>query len=368
MTGIRDGRGTGLGTDTTHRNAAGQQNMPEVHALTESIELLHRTPGRRRLQTNRLTAIAVVTCAGMLAASMLTGCGTPAGAQSGANTAPTILAVTVTPERIQPGDRVILECEATDEDGDTLRYTWSAGQGALSGTGAAVEWVAPGAEGLYRISVSVDDGRGGTDQRSASLAVKSNSAPTFQSIASFPQGVRPGAAVSISCPAADADGDEVTYEWRAAFGEIRGEGDTITWIAPTNLGSYVVNVVARDPFGAESRRDVLISVTPSLTPKLGEFTVEAIGHDMLKYELGVWDIYIGESCRIECVVLEGDGPFAYDWSVDKGTLTADGASATWQAPGTRGPATIKVAVTDAHGNTNSGQLLMYAEDCTCAFD
>lgn len=342
--------------------------------MPDPIDVTLPKSQKRHSGTSRSAATVALLCASMLAISMVAGCGRVddangqnINAPSASNSAPVILAVTIAPERIRPGDRCQLVCQASDEDGDTLTYTWTASQGDISGSGATVEWTAPTTEGLLPISVTVDDGRGGTDGRSVALTVKSNSAPEFQSIPSFAQGVRPGASVAISCPAVDADDDKITYEWQAAFGEIRGEGDAITWIAPTDLGSYAVTVFARDAYGGESRRDVLISVTPSLTPRLGTFAVEAIDHDMLKYELGVWDIYVGESCRVECVVLEGDGPFTYAWTADEGILTADGAVATWQAPAVRGPATIKVAVTDAHGNTNSGQLLMYAEDCTCAF-
>jgi large repetitive protein len=283
------------------------------------------------------------------------------------NTAPIVSAVTVAAERIFPGDQCQLFCEATDNDGDTLVYSWSASQGHLAGEGATAKWTAPETEGLYRVSVTVDDGSGGTDTHSISLSVKDNTAPEFQSAPSYTEGIRPGASVSVSCPAVDADGDAITYAWHAAYGELQGEGDSVVWNAPEELGSYVVTVSARDAYGAEAKRDILVSVTPSLTPRLGEFVVEAVDHEMLKYEMGVWDIFIGRSCSIECVVLEGDAPFTYTWSADEGTLTTDGAVATWQAPRVRGQATIKVDVTDALGNTRSGQVLMYAEDCTCAF-
>ena len=218
------------------------------------------------------------------------------------------------------------------------------------------------------MTATVADGKGGTDEYSISLSVKHNSAPEFLSVPSFAEGVRPGASVSVSCSAVDAEGDDITYEWGSNYGEVRGEGDSITWIAPEALGSYVVTVTARDSFGSQVTRNILISVTPSPTPRLGKFVVEPIGHDMMNYELGVWEIYLRLSCSIECVVLEGDEPYTYEWSVDEGTLTADGSTAIWEAPGTRGPATITVAVTDAAGNTNSAQALMYVEDCTCAFE
>jgi len=340
----------------------------EVRTLTDRFD---RTPRRsqRHAGTGRHVMAAVVLCAGVLSASTAAGCAqADANTQSGSISAPVIQAVTVVPERIQPGDTCQMACEATAGNVDILTYSWTASEGDIAGEGPNALWTAPGTEGLFRVSVTVDDGNGGSDTQSLSLTVRYNAAPEFQFVPTYTEGVRPGASVSISCPAVDADGDEITYQWHASYGEIRGEGEEVSWVAPRELGSYVVTVRARDAYGGEATRDVLITVTPSPTPRLGDFVVEALGHNMLKQELGVWDIYIGESCHIECVVAEGDGPFSYAWTVDEGVLTADGAVATWQAPETRGPATIAVAVTDALGNTNSAQLLMYAEDCTCAFN
>jgi hypothetical protein len=293
--------------------------------------------------------------------------GQTVAAGSASNVAPVILGVTPSTERLQPLDVCRLTCEAEDEDGDSLTYVWTASQGDITGQGATADWSAPDTEGLYRISVKVDDGNGGTDEFSISLGVRNNGVPAIQSVSTFDEGVRPGSSVTISCSATDPDADEMTYTWSATYGEVQGEGASIVWIAPEKLGSYVVNVSVRDTYGAEARRDALISVTPSPTPRLGEFVVEAVDHDMLKFASGVWDTYFGLSSRIRCVVEEGDEPLVYVWTTDKGTLAAEGAVATWTAPEERGPATITVAVTDAHGNTNSGQVLMYVEDCTCVF-
>ncbi len=340
----------------------------EVRTLTDQFNKTS-TGFQWHTATQRSVMVAALLCAGILSASMVAGCAqADANAQAGSSSAPVIQAVTVAPERIQPGDTCRIECETAAGDEDELAYSWTASEGDIAGEGSTIIWTAPGTEGLFRVSVTVDDGNGGSDTQSLSLTVRYNAAPEFQFVPAYTEGVRPGASVSISCPAVDADGDEITYQWHASYGEIRGEGEEVTWVAPRELGSYVVTVLARDAYGGEATRDVLITVTPSPTPRLGDFVVEALGHNMLKQELGVWDIYIGESCRIECIVAEGDGPFSYAWTVDEGILTADGAVATWQAPETRGPATIAVAVTDALGNTNSAQLLMYAEDCTCAFN
>ena len=283
------------------------------------------------------------------------------------NTAPVILSVTPATDRIEPLDRCQLICEAEDDDGDALTYTWVASQGDVFGDGATIEWSAPDVEGLFRLSVTVDDGSGGTAEYSTSLRVKENYAPEFVSVPAFTEGIRPGESAYISCSAQDADGDEITYEWDAPQGELFGEGQSVVWLAPAEPGSYLVTVFARDTYGGESRRDVLINVTPAASPRLGRFVVKAIDHDMLQFEADVWEIFQGRSCSVRCMVVEGDEPLTYTWTVDQGELTADGATARWDAPEERGPATISVDVTDVNGNTTTGIVLMYVETCTCAF-
>jgi hypothetical protein len=287
---------------------------------------------------------------------------------SALNTAPVILSVTPATDRIEPLDVLQVICKAEDDDGDALTYTWMAEQGDVSGEGATVEWGAPSTEGLFRLSVEVDDGSGGTAEYSTSLRVKRNYAPEFVSAPVFTEGVLPGGSTLISCSAQDADGDAVTYEWEASIGEVFGEGNSIVWVAPDQPGSYLVTVFARDAYGGESKRDVIMNVTPAASPRLGSFVVKAIDHDMLQFEAGVWEIFQGRSCSVQCIVVEGDEPFTYTWTVDQGELTADGATARWDAPEERGPATITVDVTDVNGNTTTGILLMYVETCTCAFD
>ena len=211
------------------------------------------------------------------------------------------------------------------------------------------------------------DGSGGTAEYSTSLRVKKNYAPEFQSVSTSADGILPGASAYISCSALDADGDEITYEWKVTDGEMFGQGHSIVWVAPTEPGSYSVTVVASDAHGGEATREVPISVTLRTAPRLGEFVVKAIDHNMLNYTVGVWDIFRGRSCSIDCIVLNGEEPLTYTWAADQGKLTADGATATWEAPERKGPATITVDVTDVHGNTATGTVLMYVETCTCAF-
>lgn len=112
-------------------------------------------------QWTRWTVVALAVIA-MLVASAC--CPPP-------NQAPTITSLTANPESVAPGDSSTITCVASDTDGDTLTYTWTSTGGTISGTGSIVTWLAPSVEGTYSISVTVDDGRGGTDTDAVAVTV-----------------------------------------------------------------------------------------------------------------------------------------------------------------------------------------------------
>ncbi|MGB2798565.1 MAG: DNRLRE domain-containing protein [Dehalococcoidia bacterium] len=76
--------------------------------------------------------------------------------------APVISSVTADPATVGVNRDSTITCIATDADGDTLTYAWSADDGTIVGTGNVVTWTAPAAAGEYTISVTVDDGTGRT--------------------------------------------------------------------------------------------------------------------------------------------------------------------------------------------------------------
>jgi hypothetical protein len=88
------------------------------------------------------------------------------------NTAPVITSVVAADPSVLPGGSTTVTCTATDADGDTLTYTWSAPDGgSFSGTGNSVTWHAPAGEDTYTIAVTVSDGNGGTDSASTNVVV-----------------------------------------------------------------------------------------------------------------------------------------------------------------------------------------------------
>ena len=88
------------------------------------------------------------------------------------NIPPTITSVTPNPESLMPGESGTVGCIASDADGDTLTYEWTATGGTFSGTGNSVTWTAPATEGVYTVSVTVSDGKGGTATESCEIIVE----------------------------------------------------------------------------------------------------------------------------------------------------------------------------------------------------
>ena len=88
------------------------------------------------------------------------------------NIAPNIISLTANSRHINTNGTVSLFCDAVDENGDSLSYIWSSDQGTISGSGSSIQWLAPNMEGIYSIKVTVDDGKGLTNNRQILLLVK----------------------------------------------------------------------------------------------------------------------------------------------------------------------------------------------------
>jgi predicted secreted protein len=190
-----------------------------------------------------------------------------------ANRVPYINSLVADPDWTTPSASLQVTCNATDPDGDELSYEWSASGGSITGTGAAVNWIAPEEIGMYDITVVVDDGRGGNATRTIGLRALNGTPPVIEGLnvtAKEPKylketttGYKVGKTKEyyIECIASSTNG-ELVYEWSCDGGAISGEGSLITWTAPDAEGDVTVTVVVTDVADNTVSKSVILNVVP----------------------------------------------------------------------------------------------------------
>jgi serine/threonine protein kinase len=80
------------------------------------------------------------------------------------NQPPVIQGMSADSPQVEVNSTVNVRCVAVDPDGEALSYQWTASQGSIDGNGSHVTYHAPGMPGVYPITVSVSDSRGGTTE------------------------------------------------------------------------------------------------------------------------------------------------------------------------------------------------------------
>lgn len=87
------------------------------------------------------------------------------------NHKPTILSIILNPPEIERLQTTEVTCNATDADGDSLVYIWSAAFGRFAGSGSKVFWRAPDSVGYFYLRCRVDDLQGGSVEDSVAVTV-----------------------------------------------------------------------------------------------------------------------------------------------------------------------------------------------------
>ncbi|MFC1800608.1 Ig-like domain-containing protein [Nanoarchaeota archaeon] len=148
---------------------------------------------------------------------------------------------------------------ATDPDGDFLTYSiddlnfiWNTGSGSF-------EWqTGYNDSGIYPVTVTVDDGEGGTDSETFNVNVSNaNQPPVLAPI--LGSTVNEGQTITITPSATDPDGDTLTYSSNNA--NLVWSAGSFTWVTGfTDAGTYVVTITADDGNGGTDPENVNITI------------------------------------------------------------------------------------------------------------
>ena len=179
----------------------------------------------------------------------------------------------------------------------------------------------------------------------SSCTTSTNNQPIITSLEPDPEWATPSGSLQVVCTASDPDGDELSYNWSASAGEVTGDGDTVTWVAPPSEGSYSVAVVVTDGRGGEVMDYVAITVRTNNPPTIASLTADA-----------EWTTPSG-TLQVTCTASDPDGDeLSYEWSTSGGDISGTGSVASWSAPQEVGTYSVTVVVRDGYGSSATGLL------------
>jgi outer membrane protein OmpA-like peptidoglycan-associated protein len=182
---------------------------------------------------------------------------------------------------VASGRIVQANASATDTYGYPLSYSWSATGGKIEGNGPYARWDSTGAApGAHKLTVRVDNGRGGTSSCSMDVNVERppNRPPTI-SCSTDRTPIVQGESTGITADASDPDNDPLTYSYSATSGRIAGSGAKVQFDS-TGLpaGSYAVKCSVDDGRGGTA--DASTNVVVQAPPEVHELEVKLALHSI----------------------------------------------------------------------------------------
>ncbi|HEX5749567.1 MAG TPA: hypothetical protein VFZ09_25280 [Archangium sp.] len=281
------------------------------------------------------------------------------------NNAPRISALVASASQVEPGQSTTLSVTATDVDGDTLGYAWTATAGTLANaTKSSSTWTAPTTEGPYTVNVSVTDGKGGqagfslvinvlAGRSKASVTTSFNTWPVVSQVSVTKGQVRPGESTVLDVTAVDPDGDTLAYTWNdggcgGSFSSTTAKNPT--WTAPATQppgGTCTVSVAPRDGRGGSTTGSLTITIGLPEVPNAAPVIDQTFQSADIVAAGGTLDVLVVAHDP------EGTALF-FTWSASGGTLGTATTSASqsemlWTAPASGGPFTITAVIKDAGG-------------------
>jgi outer membrane protein OmpA-like peptidoglycan-associated protein len=195
------------------------------------------------------------------------------------NYAPT---ATVEPStfNLTQGDSVNLKCNGSDQNNDTLAYSWTVDGQKLAAAGPQISFGSEGRKpGNYSVTCTVSDGEA-SGSASATGTVKEriipNQPPTIDCLTTT-MDVASGGTIELRAKAADRDGDKLNYSWTATGGAVSGSGETATFNASgVKAGSYSVTATVDDGRGGKASCSMTVNVSERISvtkDKCGYFAI-----------------------------------------------------------------------------------------------
>lgn len=179
------------------------------------------------------------------------------------NSPPEIREFDVIPSTTTAGSTCSLTVDVNDPDRDRMTFDFNVDGGQVTGEFPDFGYTAPFEAGSYRIEMIVTDVHGASDSASTMVTViegAANQPPRIIDIKADPEEIVVGGRTTINVDAQDPDGDSINFEWSTTSGTLDIDGDTATLTSVSVPGTVTVEVIARDPSGAEDSDLIRIKV------------------------------------------------------------------------------------------------------------
>lgn len=176
--------------------------------------------------------------------------------------APRIKGLAASKNPLETGDSTAVYAAVEDADSGQITYTWSVSAGALTGSGATVNLSAPAVPSNVEIRLIATDPEGNSDTATLQLSVvpEINDAPEITAIQKSAAYLAPNETLQLTCVAADANNDPLTFAWSGTGGIFNGNGNTVNWTAPASEGVFQVTVKVSDDEGLFAQATTTILV------------------------------------------------------------------------------------------------------------
>ncbi|NPD23149.1 Ig-like domain-containing protein [Corallococcus exiguus] len=203
---------------------------------------------------------------------------------------PVVTRVSASLNRLDAGQSTAVSALASDADADALSYQWTSScpgtwTNATSGTASFVPSSRPaGACNNCRLTVTVQDGRGGQTTGSLNLCVTDTTpvrfAPAFTNFYQSATSTSPDQTVAFDVTALDPQASPLTFAWTANTGALATAQNTantshVVWTAPAVTAPGVtptVTVVVTNTHGLSASKSFSVSGLPTAVDPAGTLT------------------------------------------------------------------------------------------------
>lgn len=265
------------------------------------------------------------------------------------NRAPIIAGLSAAPPQLAPKGTASLVVTANDPDGDALSYRWTAPPDwVLTPDGARAQVRAPELfEQVARISVQVEDGRGGSASGDLLLSTITRQGPVITSISALPPSVPKRGAIQLLATASDPTGLALSYKWTPPPGWVLvGAGAQAQLSAPDQAGvTGTVQLTVTSASELTATGSVFVSTLPNGPPLITSLTATPPSTGR------------AGTSTLEVAASDPDGDaLLYRWTLPAGWTGASATSRlTLTAPDAYGVnGTVSVEVSDGADKVSAG--------------